>query len=270
MRVRAVSLLVLALALVACGGQASGGGRRPTPAGGERARVVRVVDGDTVVVDRGRGPERLRYIGMNAPELHVATGGPADCFATAASERNRSLVDGREVVLERDVSETDRYGRLLRYVWVDGTMAGETLVREGYAHAATFPPDVRYQDRLRAAEREARSRDAGLWSACRATPARGSPTSPHTSSSTPVRSAIALETASPRPTTSPPLGGQVCDFSGTDRPLIKGNINAKGERIYHVPGGAFYERTVIDESQGERWFCTEAEATAAGWRRSLR
>ena len=60
-----------------------------------------------------------------------------------------------------------------------------------------------------------------------------------------------------------------CDFSGTSEPLIKGNISlSTGEKIYHVPGGEFYDRTVIDEAKGERWFCTEAEAVAAGWRKS--
>ena len=62
----------------------------------------------------------------------------------------------------------------------------------------------------------------------------------------------------------------MCDYSGTSEPLIKGNIGSQGDKIYHVPGSPYYERTVIDESQGERWFCTEEEALAAGWRAPIR
>jgi hypothetical protein len=60
------------------------------------------------------------------------------------------------------------------------------------------------------------------------------------------------------------------DNNATGQCVIKGNINAKGERIYHVPGGQYYDATVIDTAKGERWFCTEAEAVAAGWRKSKR
>lgn len=132
----------------------------------ETARVVRIVDGDTIVVDRGRGNERLRYIGIDAPES-VKPGTPVQFMAREASAANAALVAGRVVVLERDVSETDRYGRLLRYVWLrDGgswTFVNLELVRRGFAHAVTFPPDVRWVDALRTAERTARDADAGLW-----------------------------------------------------------------------------------------------------------
>ena len=125
----------------------------------EEALVVRVIDGDTVVIEGG---ERLRYIGMDTPEATTQH----ECFGDEATARNRDLVEGRVVALETDVSDRDRFGRLLRYVYVDGVMVNELLVREGFATANTFPPDVKYQERFLAAQTAAREAAAGLWSAC--------------------------------------------------------------------------------------------------------
>lgn len=131
----------------------------------ERARVVRVVDGDTIIVDRGAGPERLRYIGIDAPES-VTPDVPVEAFGSAASEANERLVAGREVILERDVSERDRFDRLLRYVWVETTegdlMVNEELARLGLAEVRTYAPDTRHQARLRAAEDDARAAGRGI------------------------------------------------------------------------------------------------------------
>jgi endonuclease YncB( thermonuclease family) len=139
----------------------------PRPAGAtETARVVRVVDGDTLVIDRGRGEERLRYIGVDAPES-VKPDTPVEFMGREASAANAALVEGRDLVLERDVSDTDQFGRLLRHAWLheDNTwrMVGLELVRTGYAQAVTYPPDVRWTAELRAAERAARDAGAGLW-----------------------------------------------------------------------------------------------------------
>lgn len=124
--------------------------------------VLRIVDGDTIVLE---GDQKLRYIGINTPES-VDPRRPVECMAKEASNRNKELVEGKQVTLEKDVSETDRYGRLLRYVYVDGVMVNEQLVREGYALASAYPPDVKYQDRLKAAEDEARMEKRGLWGKC--------------------------------------------------------------------------------------------------------
>ena len=118
-------------------------------------RVSRIVDGDTVVLSTG---ERVRYIGMDTPEMD-----PLEPFAKEATEANRQLVEGKAVRLEKDVSETDRYGRLLRYVWVDSTMVNLELVRRGLAEANAYPPDVRYQLLLDAAEAEAKLARRGMW-----------------------------------------------------------------------------------------------------------
>lgn len=127
--------------------------------GGEETIVARVFDGDSVQLGSGHG---LRYIGIDAPETQHDRR-TAECFADEAAARNRELVEGSTVRLERDVSNTDRYGRLLRHVYVGDTFVNETLVREGYARARAYPPDTKYQAVLRAAEVEARAARRGLW-----------------------------------------------------------------------------------------------------------
>jgi micrococcal nuclease len=140
----------------------------PTPttkvesANREITKVTRVVDGDTIEIEGGR---KLRYIGMDTPET-VDPRKTVQCFGREAAQKNKELVEGKTVELEKDVSETDRYGRLLRYVYVDGQMVNEILVKEGYARAATFPPDVKYQEKFTVDQREAQQGNLGLWSAC--------------------------------------------------------------------------------------------------------
>ncbi|MGQ9567201.1 MAG: thermonuclease family protein [Anaerolineae bacterium] len=121
-----------------------------------RAQVVRVDDGDTIQVEIAGQVYRVRYIGMDCPE-------GTELFGTEATRKNAELVAGKVVELERDVSETDRYGRLLRYVWVGGLLVNGELVRLGYARARAYPPDVRYHDLFVRLEEEARSAGRGLW-----------------------------------------------------------------------------------------------------------
>jgi micrococcal nuclease len=137
------------------------------------ARVTRVVDGDTIHVELGGKDYRLRYIGIDTPET-VDPRRPVGCFGAEASERNRQLVEGRTVGLEKDVSETDSFGRLLRYVWVEDQMVNEALVEEGYALAATYPPDVRYSGVFVSLQAHAREGNRGLWGAA----CSGSPSPP--------------------------------------------------------------------------------------------
>lgn len=137
-----------------------------TPGSGAvAAPVVRIVDGDTIIVRLDGQQQRVRYTGVNTPES-VDPRRAVQCFGKEAATRNRELVGGKTVWLEKDVSETDRYGRLLRYVSVDGVLVNAALVGEGYARAATYPPDVRYAERFRLLEQEAREAQRGLWGGC--------------------------------------------------------------------------------------------------------
>jgi micrococcal nuclease len=128
----------------------------------ELVTVARVVDGDTIVLEDKR---KLRYIGINSPES-VDPRRPVQCFGEEASEYNKSLVEGQTVRLEKDVSETDKYGRLLRYVYINDQMVNELLVSQGYAHASSYPPDVKHQKQLKQAENDARMNKRGLWEKC--------------------------------------------------------------------------------------------------------
>ena len=169
--IAALTLLSVALTTLACSGirtfltqspPAASPQPGPTP---ERttARVMRVVDGDTIEVEIGGREYRLRYIGIDAPET-VKENTPVEWMGPEASAANAALVKGKVVYLEKDVSETDRYGRLLRYVYLaDGTFVNGELVRQGYAQAITYVPDVKYQRLLRMLEREARNAQRGLW-----------------------------------------------------------------------------------------------------------
>jgi len=128
------------------------------------ATVVRVIDGDTIEVDIGGKLYKVRYIGIDTPEI----GRPGAEEATAF---NAQLVSGKAIYLEKDVSETDRYGRLLRYVWTDEGMVNAILVANGYAQVATYPPDVKYQQDFLELQRQAEESGAGLWTVPQTVPA---------------------------------------------------------------------------------------------------
>ncbi|HVF12450.1 MAG TPA: thermonuclease family protein [Actinomycetota bacterium] len=150
--------------------------RLEEPAGYEVATVTRVVDGDTIeatviAVEPGPGAGQtevgqtydIRLTGIDTPES-VKPGTPVECFAKEASAAAKALLEGQEVRLVKDVENTDRYERLLRYVYLQDEMANARLVANGYAHAYTYPPNVRWSEFLLQLEREARENSLGLWS----------------------------------------------------------------------------------------------------------
>ncbi len=167
-RTRLATLLAVLLALSAgltgsghAGGAAPGARTQAAPSTLE-GPVVHVVDGDTVHVRLGGRIEKVRYIGVNAPEVHHPRKGeePGGREAMAV---NRGLVEGKTVRLELDVQLRDRYGRLLAYIWVGETMINAELVRQGYAQVMTVPPNVRHQGLFLKLQRDARQAGRGLW-----------------------------------------------------------------------------------------------------------
>jgi len=124
--------------------------------------VTRVVDGDGIEVSINGKKFEVRYIGIDTPELAIF-GKPADYFGPEAAAKNTELVGGRIVTLEKDVSEVDRYNRLLRYVYVESLFINAELVRTGYAHASAYPPDVKYRDKFLELQRQAKESRLGLW-----------------------------------------------------------------------------------------------------------
>jgi micrococcal nuclease len=126
------------------------------------ARVLEVIDGDTIKVAIGDRTEIIRYIGINTPETHHPTR-RAEPGGREATDVNRTLLAGQQVRLELDVQERDRYRRLLAYVYVGDKMVNAELVQRGYAQVMTIPPNVRHQEFLLKLQREAREEKRGLW-----------------------------------------------------------------------------------------------------------
>lgn len=173
----------------------------------QRAQVLSVTDGDTIRVSIDGKSTPVRYIGIDTPET-VDPRKVVQCFGKEASAFNASLVAGKVVELEKDVSETDKYDRLLRYIWVDGKMVNEELVRAGYARSSSYPPDVKYQDRFRALEAEARAKGVGLWAA-NACAVVATPAPTRTAAPTVAPAAATLQPRTPTPAlaTSNPRAG---------------------------------------------------------------
>jgi len=195
----------------------------PTPMV-EIAVVVEVIDGDTIEVEINGRRYKVRYIGIDAPET-VHPQRPVEWMGPEAAAANRQLVGGKTVYLEKDVSETDKYGRLLRYVWVGDTMVNAELVRLGFAQVSTYPPDIKYVDLFLKLQQEARQAERGLWGPT-PTPTALPPTPTLTPTITPV-----LPTPTPPPATPPPVA--VCDCSG--------NIYNCSDFATHAEAQACYE-----------------------------
>ncbi len=207
--------------------------------------VSSVVDGDTVKVNIAGTVETLRLIGIDTPET-VDPRKPVQCFGVEASNKAKALLSGKMVRLEADPTQGERdvYGRLLRYVFLsDGTNFNKLMIEQGYAFEYTYSTPYKYQTEFNQAETYARTNKLGLWAddTCAGV---AMPVSTDTNTNT-----------NSNTNTGAPEG---C--------VIKGNIST--EKIYHLPGCDSYDKTVIDESAGERWFCTEEEAMAAGWRKA--
>lgn len=119
-------------------------------------KVTKVIDGDTIEIEDGK---RVRYIGIDTPEKE-------NCYFYESTKRNKELVEGKVIKLEKDISQTDKYGRFLRYVYIDDLLINEALVKEGFAQVATFPPDIKYKNRFLEAQKIARENKVGFWLNC--------------------------------------------------------------------------------------------------------
>lgn len=138
---------------------------------GERVLVRQVVDGDTIVVLSGvKDEETVRFVGADTPET-VDPRRSVGCFGKEASSETKKLLSGKMVILQKDISDTDKYKRLLRYVFLplennQFLFVNDYLIREGFAKVLTYPPDVKYDEQFRQAEKEAKENKRGLWGKC--------------------------------------------------------------------------------------------------------
>lgn len=193
---------------------------------------VHVIDGDTIDV----GETRVRLHGIDAPErgqpCTTLTGQHWAC-GDWVTQQVRDRFEGAAATCE--VLDRDRYGRAVARCYVGGDDMAEVMVREGLVFAYR-----KYAMDYDLAEKQAFVEDRGIHGFVMQSPAR-------------YRETRTVGRLAPDPS---------CQ--------IKGNISASGARIYHMPGQAFYARAGIREEQGERWFCSEAQARASGWRAAKR
>ena len=122
----------------------------------EEVVVYKAVDGDTLELVDGR---LIRYIGIDAPEIE-----DNDCMSTEAKKANEVLVNGKTIKIIKDVSDVDKYDRLLRYVFVGKTFINEQLIKQGYARASNYPPDTKYSKRFKSIAASAKEAKLGIWS----------------------------------------------------------------------------------------------------------
>jgi len=122
--------------------------------------VTRIVDGDTFVIADGR---KVRILYINAPELHNKKTGQKDFYADEAKSKLEELIYDKNITMEKDISETDRYGRLLRSVYYQDKDIGKYLVENGYAEAKFYKPDLKKENEYREAEQKAKDSKKGIW-----------------------------------------------------------------------------------------------------------
>jgi micrococcal nuclease len=179
--------------------------------------IKRIVDGDTFVTNSG---QKVRMIGVNTPEVF----GESEYYGQEASNFSKQQLEGQTVYLFKDVSDTDKYDRWLRFVFIeeDPIMFNETLIMEGYANTMSLSPDVLFTKKFSLLRREAQDNGIGLWD-------------------------------------------DADDIQSCENPKIKGNINSRNEKIFHIPGGEQYNAT-----NAEVMFCTNEEAISSGFRQAGR
>lgn len=197
----------------------------------QKAKVKYAVDGDTIWVDIDGKDEKVRFVGVNTPEV-AKDGKPAEFMADEAKDFTNSILKNKEIYLERDISDRDKYDRLLRYIWLEEPVANPSLsdiekntlngilVKEGYAYANYYKPDIKYQEYLKELEKSAQENKKGIWSD----------------------------------------GTEQKEEKIDQTHLIKGNKNSK---VYHLPEWDSYDTV---KEKNAVYFETEKEAKDAGFR----
>ncbi|XKE93783.1 thermonuclease family protein [Metaplanococcus flavidus] len=202
--------------------------------------VVSVIDGDTIRIMYEGKETTVRYLLIDTPETNHPRLGEQP-LGTEATQENRGLIESGDVSIEFDVGDRlDDYGRLLAYLYVDGESVQQQLLETGHARVAyVFPPNTRYLEEFKEAEQMAKEQEIGIWEYENYATDRG------------FDSDAVFENEK----TDTGQDARECE--------IKGNINSKGAKIYHMPGSSSYEQT-----NPEEWFCSEQEAIDNGFRGS--
>jgi len=125
--------------------------------------VMRIVDGDTIVVNYNGKEEKVRLIGIDTPESVHPNESKNTEDGIKVSDYTKERLSGKLVEIELDLQERDKYGRILAYVYIDGQMYNKELLEIGYAKIATYPPNVKYVDDFKEIQKDARESKVGLW-----------------------------------------------------------------------------------------------------------
>jgi micrococcal nuclease len=196
--------------------------------------VSSVIDGDTIKINKD---QRIRLIGIDAPDK-------GECYYHTSTQALKELIEDKVVKLEKDITDKDDYGRLLRYVVLlnkdgDDILVNDYLIRKGFARTMAISPDTKYRDLLSSAQQEAYRNKLGMWGECN----------------------YELENQGAREVDTEPVDPKC---------TIKGNISEKGYgKTYLVPGCVSYESVKVDTRKGEQYFCSEPEAEDAGFRKAI-
>ena len=223
------------------------------------AAVVKIVSGDTIHVFVNGDVERVRYIGVAAPDPGDGGSESGEPQGREALQFNRGLTNAKNVRLELDVQERDPEGRLLAYVWIGDVMVNAEMIGHGFGQVVPGGPNVRHQDTLLRRQDQARAAKVGIW--------RTAAPAPPPAKNAPAPKAAAPKAAAPsvaqaRPGV-PPKSGWSCPLS---HPIKADFATYSSERcIYYVPSSSAYA-----ESRTERCYATEDEARQDGCRRSRR
>jgi micrococcal nuclease len=204
------------------------------------ATIVRVVDGDTLNIRVNGQEETVRLLLVDTPET-VHPSKPIQPFGPEASAfAKETLTPGKQVEIELDVSERDKYGRLLCYLYLDGRMFNELLLKNGLARVAyVYAPNTRYVNQFYILQKQAQAMEIGIWS---------------------------IENYATDSGFIDKTSGNSSSGSSPSRQCkIKGNISSSGNKIYHMPGQQYYNVT-----KQEEMFCSEEEAQKAGYPKSKR
>lgn len=137
---------------------------------GERALVLNVIDGDTIEISLNGLEEKVRLVGIDTPETKDPRR-PVGCFGKEASSETKSLLQDKIVILQQDVTDKDKFGRLLRYVYLPMEdkqllFVNDYLVRTGFAKVYRYPPDVKFNEQFMQAQQEAKNNKKGMWGKC--------------------------------------------------------------------------------------------------------
>ena len=217
----------------------------------ELFKLQDVIDGDTIRIEYNGASEKVRFLLVDTPETNHETLGEQPFGPEAKQFVKELLANEKNVYVEFDVSYRDKYKRLLGYIYTeDGISLQEELLKNGLARVAyIYDPNTKHVDWFKSVQQTAQKQAIGIWSVENYVTNRGYDKDVYYE---------AVENGDVQPTVVPTATESAsCE--------IKGNINSKGNKIYHMPGQQNYDNTVPEEM-----FCSEEEAQAAGFKAAAR